>query len=81
MMNEILLVVVKLHNDGLEIHAACRYRDRAVVKETMRSTIKWLEGHGFTTLWTTAPDSRKGLTNLLGFLGFQKVKERWVYGT
>lgn len=79
-MDEKLLVVTRLHDDGLEIHAACRFRDRAAVKETMRNAIKWLEDRGFTTLWTTAPDSRKGLTNLLEFLGFQKVKERWVYG-
>jgi hypothetical protein len=79
-MDDKLLVVVKPHDDGLEVHVACRFRDRAAVKETMRNGIKWLESRGFTTLWTTAPDSRKGLTNLLGFLGFQKVKERWVYG-
>lgn len=80
MMDEILLVVAKPHDDGLEVHVACRFRDRAIVRDTMRETIEWLEGRGFTTIWTTAPDSRKGLTNLLESLGFLKVRERWVYG-
>jgi hypothetical protein len=79
-VNEMLLVLAKPEKQSIEIHVACRFRDRAFVRDTMVNGIKWLESCGFTTIWTTAPDSRKGLTKLLESIGFLKVQERWVYG-
>lgn len=80
LMDEILLVIAKPDNIGVEVHVACRFRDRAKVRDTMKSGMQWLQGRGFNTIWTTAPDDRKGLVKMLESLGFRKVNERWLYG-
>lgn len=79
-MDGILLVVAKPHDDGLEIHIACKYRDRPSARKTIFNGLQWLKSRGFTTIWTTIPDSRKGLRNLLLSLGFEPINDRWVYG-
>ena len=77
LLDEILLVCAK-PDDGMEIHVACRYRDRGRVRQTMVEGIEWLRRRGITRIWTTA--ERNGLTKLLESLGFRKMNERWVYG-
>jgi phosphoribosyl-AMP cyclohydrolase len=80
MMDEKLLVLVQVNDDDIEIHVACRYRDRGSIRETMKKGIEWFVSKGFKIIWTTAPDSRKGLVKLLESLQFRKFGERWVYG-
>lgn len=75
-----LLVVAKPDKDCLEVHVACRFRDRATVRDTMENGLKWLSEQGFETIWTTAPDTRKALVKMLESLQFRKVGERWIYG-
>jgi len=79
-MDEKLLVVAKPDNDELEIHVACKYRERGEVRETMKHGLKWLTDQGFSKIWTTAPDERKALGKMLEFLQFRKIGERWIYG-
>lgn len=76
---KILLLANEVDND-LEIHIACRYRDRVNTRQIMRSSLDWLARRGYRNIWTTAPESRKGLVKLLESLQFRKVGERWVYG-
>ena len=80
MVDEIMLAVLKQHDDGVEIHIACKFRDRSKVKQTIINGLMWLKSKGITTIWTTVPDDRKGLINLIKSLGFQKADSRWVYG-
>jgi hypothetical protein len=79
-MDEKLLVVAKPEGNDLEIHVACKYRDRAEVRETMKQGLEWLHGQGFTKVWTTAPNERKALGKMLEFLQFRKVGARWEHG-
>lgn len=80
LMDERLLVVAKAEGDSVEIHVACRYRDRATARDTMINGLKWFTDKGFKTIWTTAPDERKALVKMLESLQFRKVGERWIYG-
>ena len=75
MMGEKLLVLARPDGGNVEVHVACKFRDRAFIRETMQEGIKWLQSRGFTTIWTTAPDSRKGLVKMLESLGFHKNSE------
>jgi hypothetical protein len=79
-MDEKLLVVAKPEGSELEIHVACKFRDRGAVRETMKQGLEWLHSQGFSTVWTTAPDERKALGKMLEFLQFRKVGERWEHG-
>jgi hypothetical protein len=79
-MDEKLLVVAKPEGSELEIHVACRFRDRGAVRETMKQGLEWLHSQGFSKVWTTAPDERKALGKMLEFLQFRKVGERWEHG-
>lgn len=79
-MDEKLLVVARPDKDELEIHVACKFRDRATVRDTMKSGLEWLHGQGFSKVWTTAPDERKALVKMLEYLQFRKVGERWEHG-
>lgn len=80
MLDEKLLVLARVNDEELEIHVACRYRDRRSIRETMQNGLEWFIAQGFQVIWTTAPDSRKGLVKLLESLQFRKVGERWIYG-
>lgn len=80
MIEEKILLLANESDDELEIHIACRYRDRVNIRQIMRSSLDWLARRGYRNIWTTAPESRKGLVKLLESLQFRKVGERWVYG-
>ena len=80
MVNEILLVLAKPESGEVEVHIACRYRDRANARDAISATLEWLVNQGYEKVWTTAPDERKGLTNMLESFQFRKAGERWVYG-
>ena len=79
-MDEILLVVARPEGSELEIHVACKYRDRAKVRKTMAQGLEWLHEQGFSPVWTTAPNERKALGKMLESLQFRKVGERWHHG-
>lgn len=73
-----VLLVVLPEGDIAEVHIACKFRDRATVKESLIDGMDWLRSMGFRSIWTTAPDHRKGLINMLVKLGFVKHSDRWV---
>ena len=78
-MDNRLLLLAKPDGRDLEIHVACRYRDRKGLREVMDFGIKWLKLCGYKKIWTTAPDERKALVKMLESLGFRKVNERWEH--
>lgn len=78
-MDEKLLVLAKPDWKEVEIHVACRFRDRATVRETMQKGLEWLH-QDFEIVWTTAPDERKGLVRMLESLDFRRVGSRWEHG-
>lgn len=78
-MDERLLVLAKTDWKEVEIHVACRFRDRGTVRETMQNGLEWLH-QDFDLVWTTAPDERVGLIRMLKSLGFRKVGSRWEHG-
>lgn len=80
MMDDIMLVLAKPESGELEVHIACRYRDRVKAKQTIPAGLEWLVNQGYEKIWTTAPDDRKGLTNMLESFQFRRAGERWVYG-
>jgi hypothetical protein len=75
-----LLVLAKPDWKEVEIHVACRFRDRGTVRATMENGLEWLH-QDFDVVWTTAPDSRIGLIGMLKSLGFIKVGARWEHVT
>jgi hypothetical protein len=78
-MDEKLLVLAKAKKNKVEIHVACKYRDRATVRQTMQQGLEWFGARGFTTVWTTAPDDRSSLIKMLQSLNFRKAKQRWIW--
>lgn len=79
-MDEKLLVLAKPEGDAIEIHIACKFRDRGTARITMERGLQWFMDQGYKTVWTTAPDDRKALVKMLESLQFRKVGERWQYG-
>ena len=79
-MDHALLVLAKPDGDEIEVHVACRYRDRAIIRKTMQEGLQWFINQGYRTVWTTAPDERKALGKMLESLHFRKVGARWEYG-
>jgi hypothetical protein len=75
-----LLVATKPDNDSVEVHIACKLRDRSGARQSIKDGLIWLTGRGFSTIWTTAPDERKALVNMLKSLQFRKMGNRWIYG-
>lgn len=78
-MDEKLLVLAKAKKNKVEIHVACKYRDRATVRQTMQQGLEWFGSRGFTTVWTDAPDDRSALVKMLQSLNFRKEKQRWIW--
>lgn len=78
-MDEKLLVLCKARKKSIEIHVACKYRDRASIRQTMLSGLEWFKSSGFNKVWTDAPDDRLALIKMLESLKFRKVKQRWVW--
>ena len=78
-MDERVLVLVKTDKQSVEVHIACKYRDRAGVRETLENGLEWFKRLGYTKVWTKAPDDRVGLVRMLESLKFRKVKQRWVW--
>lgn len=79
MIDEKLLVLAKPDGNRVEVHVACKFRDRAFIRDTMNNGIEWFRLRGFTTIWTTAPDERKGLVKMLESLGFLKNSEVGIW--
>jgi hypothetical protein len=78
-MNERLLVLTKPDWKEIEVHVACKFRDRGIVRQTMKDGLEWLH-QDFEIVWTTAPDSRVGLVRMLESLDFRRVGSRWEHG-
>ena len=78
-MDEKLLVLAKAKGHSIEIHVACKYRDRSTVRQTMAQGLEWFAGAGFRKVWTTVPDDRPALIRMLQSLNFRKVKSRWIW--
>jgi len=78
-MDEKLLVLAKAKKKTVEIHVACKYKDRATVRQTMAQGLEWFAGRGFTKVWTTAPDDRLALIRMLQSLNFRKAQKRWTW--
>lgn len=79
MMNEAALVIIIPQGYAAEVHIACPFRKRAFMKDCFREGLQWLKYRGFSEVFTTAPDERKALVNLLLSLGFTKANDRWTY--
>lgn len=78
-MDEKVLVVVIPHGKTAEVHIACKRRDRANLRDSFKSGLEWLKSRGFSQVFTTAPDHRKALTNMLESLSFKHMNGRWVW--
>jgi len=79
LMDEKALVIVIPMGDEAEVHIACKRKDRAFLRESIKSGLKWLKERGFVRVFTTAPDHRKALTNMLQSLDFKNLNGRWVW--
>jgi hypothetical protein len=79
-MDEKLLVLAKPDGESVEVHIACKFRDRGTARETLEQGLRWFTGQRFKTVWTTASDDRKALVRMLESLQFRRVGERWEYG-
>ena len=74
-----LLVALKPDGRNIEVHIACKFKDRHLVRESMKNGLQWLKLRGFDGAWTTAPDNRKALVNMLANLNFVRVEDgKWV---
>lgn len=73
------VVVVIPHDDAAEVHMACEYRRRAGLWPALMQFLINLRGKGYQMIYTTAPDSRVALTNMLKSLGFQQTEGVWVW--
>jgi len=78
LLNESALAVVMPKGAAAEVHIACRYRDRGKARESFKFGLEWLRSRGFTEVFTTAPDERKALVNMLKGLGFRREAGKWV---
>jgi hypothetical protein len=77
-IGEKALLAVKPKGDIVEVHIACKMRDRAGLKEHLVGGMNWLKDRGFSGAETTAPDERKALINMLKSLNFTKESDRWI---
>lgn len=62
-----------------EVHMACKLRDRAGLKPHLFAFLTRLKCRGFEEVFTTAPDDRTALCNMLKSLGFRKSEGKWVW--
>lgn len=79
LMNDGALLVVMPHDDIAEVHIACTFRHRANLRANLESGLRWLKNRGFIGVITTAPNHRKGLTNMLSALGFIESSGVWIW--
>jgi len=79
-INGRILLQLMPKGDEIEVHIACKYRDRIGARPILIEAMRWLKGIGFDRIVTSAPENRTALIKMLLSLGFQKVNERWVYG-
>lgn len=80
LLNDKVLVQLIPRGRKLEIHGCCKLRDRAQMGEPFAKLLEWIAQHGWTQIYTTAPDDRTALKNMLSNLGFTEYKSRWIYG-
>ena len=80
LLNDKVLVQLIPRGRKLEIHGCCKLRDRAQMGEPFARLLEWISAHGWTQIYTTAPDDRTALKNMLSNLGFTEHKARWIYG-
>lgn len=80
LFNDKVLVQLIPRGRKLEIHGCCKLRDRAQMGEPFARLLDWIAQQGWTQIYTTAPDDRKALKNMLSNMGFTEQNERWVYG-
>lgn len=80
LLNDKVLVQLIPRGRQLEIHGCCKLRDRAQMGEPFAKLLEWIAQHGWTQIYTTAPDDRTALKNMLSNLGFTEYKSRWIYG-
>ena len=78
MIDEKAVAAVRPQKDEVEVHIACRYRDRKGLKQALEKGVGFLFWRGFSKIWTTAPKERKALCNMLKSLSFEDDGERWV---
>tara|TARA_R110000868_G_scaffold21274_2_gene88432 strand:- start:1118 stop:1489 length:372 start_codon:yes stop_codon:yes gene_type:complete len=78
LVDDKLLAALKPQGSVVELHIACKFRDRHSVRESMKNGLEWLKFRKFTVVWTTAPDNRKALLNMLTALNFTRAGEgKW----
>ena len=78
LVDDKLLVALKPQGKEVEVHIACKFRDRHSVRESMKNGLEWLKFRKFKVVWTTAPDNRKALLNMLTALNFIRAGEgKW----
>ena len=74
-----LLFIKPRPNNRLEVHIACPRRNRAGIRDSFLAGIKnILQTTKYKQIYTTAPDERIALTNMLKSLGFTKTDKEWV---
>lgn len=73
------LVIVMPQGNSAEVHIACKYRDRGRVRGYFKTGLDWLRIRGFKEVFTTAPEHRTALINMLKALDFQLESGRWVH--
>ena len=73
-----LLVGIE-HGEIIEVHMACKYRDRANLRGYLKRMVIFFRVVGFKEIFTIASDERKALVAMIKSLGFQKDNDRWVY--
>jgi len=76
---ETLVFLKPKDEDKIEIHICCPRKSRAGVRDIFEKGVQSLKKiDGCRQVFTTAPDGRSALINMLKRLGFQKIDNRWV---
>ena len=79
LLDKKILVVALPDNDDIEVHIACKRKDRAGARASLKKGLGFFKGRGFKKIWTSAPNERNALTNMLKSLGFASIDDKWVY--
>ena len=79
LLDEKALVLVMPQGEKAEIHIACKRKDRANLRESMKNGLNWLKNRGFSQVFTTAPNHRKALINMLESLNFREFEGKWIW--
>ncbi len=78
LINDKALLIVMHEGEFAEVHIACKFRDRAQIRQGLCDGIEWMRWRGFKGIFTTANNGRAALVNMLKSLGFTQDSERWV---